>query len=94
MPGTRDGVIGKKVMATETKDKCSKCNCNCHCREALHADVYGMCPCSDCNCKNPKNHDDGECLSCQQRSLVMKWIIKLWNLYVEWLFKEHEKDKK
>ena len=52
-------------MATETKDKCSKCNCNCHCREALHADVYGMCPCSDCNCKNPKNHDDGECLSCQ-----------------------------
>ena len=65
MPGTRDGVTGKKVMATETKDKCDKCNCNCHCREALHADVYGMCPCSDCNCKNPKNHDDGECLSCQ-----------------------------
>ena len=52
-------------MATEMKDKCSKCTCNCHCREALHADVYGMCPCSDCKCDNPKNNDDGECLSCQ-----------------------------
>ena len=91
MPGTRDGATRKQDMATE--NRCKKCNCKCHCNEALHADVYGMCPCPECICKNPKN-DGEECLSCQQRSLVMKWIIKLWNLYVEWLFKEHEKDKK
>ena len=91
MPGTRDGATRKQDMATE--NRCKKCNCKCHCNEELHADVYGMCPCDDCVCKNPKN-DGEECLSCQQRSLVMKWIIKLWNLYVEWLFKEHEKDKK
>ena len=24
---------------------------------------------------------------------VMRWIAKLWKLYVEWLFKEHEKNK-
>ena len=91
MPGTRDGVTRKQDMATE--NRCKKCNCKCHCNEELHADVYGMCPCDDCVCKNPKN-DGEECLSCQQRSLIMKWIIKLWNLYVEWLFKEHEKNKK
>ena len=91
MPGTRDGATRKQDMATE--NRCKKCNCKCHCNEELHADVYGMCPCDDCVCKNPKN-DGEECLSCQQRSLIMKWIIKLWNLYVEWLFKEHEKNKK
>ncbi len=91
MPGTRDGATRKQDMATE--NRCKKCNCKCHCNEELHADVYGLCPCDDCVCKNPKN-DGEECLSCQQRSLVMKWIIKLWNLYVEWLFKEHEKDKR
>ena len=91
MPGTRDGATRKQDMATG--NRCKKCNCKCHCNEELHADVYGLCPCPECICKNPKN-DGEECLSCQQRSLVMRLIIKLWNLYVEWLFKEHEKDKR
>ena len=62
MPGTRDGVTRKQDMATE--NRCKKCNCKCHCNEELHADVYGMCHCDDCVCKNPKN-DGEECLSCQ-----------------------------
>ena len=55
MPGTRDGATRKQDMATE--NRCKKCNCKCHCNEELHADVYGMCPCSDCKCDNPKNND-------------------------------------
>jgi len=61
MLGIKDGATRKQDMATE--NRCKKCNCKCHCNEELHADVYGLCPCDDCVCKNPKN--DGECLSCQ-----------------------------
>ena len=76
MPGTRDGVTRKQDMATE--NRCKKCNCKCHCNEELHADVYGMCPCDDCVCKNPKN-DGEECLivSIGGRSFIMKWIAIL-----------------
>jgi len=49
MLGTRDGVTGKKVMATETKI-CKDCNHQCHCKEDLHADEYGLCPCKACKC--------------------------------------------
>ena len=45
-------------------DKCKECNCNCHCNIKEHSDLYGVCPCEDCKCENPKN-DGEECLSCQ-----------------------------
>jgi hypothetical protein len=49
MLGTKDGEIGKKVMATETKT-CSKCYHECHCNQELHADEYGVCVCEECKC--------------------------------------------
>ena len=40
MLGTRDGEIGKKAMATETKT-CKDCYHECHCDNELHADGPG-----------------------------------------------------
>ena len=45
-------------------DKCKECNCDCHCNVKDHSDLYGVCPCEDCKCENPKNEGE-ECLSCQ-----------------------------
>ena len=55
------------INTIETKkniNKCKKCQCKCHCKQDLHADVYGICTCGDCKCRNPVN-DGEECLSCQ-----------------------------
>jgi hypothetical protein len=49
MPGTRDGEIEKKAMATETKT-CKNCYHECHCDGDLHADEYGVCVCDECKC--------------------------------------------
>ena len=49
MHGTKDGAIGKKVMATETKT-CKDCYQECHCKQELHADEYGVCVCEECKC--------------------------------------------
>ena len=51
-------------------DKCKECNCNCHCNVKEHSDLYGVCPCEDCKCENPKNEGE-ECLSCQQREIYI-----------------------
>ena len=48
-PGTRDGEIEKKAMATETKT-CKNCYHECHCDGDLHADEYGVCVCEECKC--------------------------------------------
>jgi hypothetical protein len=52
--------------------KCKNCNCDCHCDGDLHADVYGVCTCDDCKCREVKEEpvglvvdDTGECESCQ-----------------------------
>jgi len=52
--------------------KCKNCNCNCHCDGDLHADVYGVCTCDNCKCREVKDKQEGlvidetgECESCQ-----------------------------
>jgi len=58
--------------------KCKNCHHKCHCNDELHADVYGVCTCDNCNCergtaqdKTYENEgglvidDTGECESCQ-----------------------------
>ena len=52
---------------------CQKCHHGCHCNDDLHSDIYGVCPCEKCKCKEVKGEDFGgliiddedECLSCQ-----------------------------
>ena len=61
-------------------NKCKNCNCNCHCDGDLHTDVYGVCTCENCECRNGKDKaedstyenngglvidDTEECESCQ-----------------------------
>ena len=41
-------------------NKCAECNCNCHCNTKEHSDLYGVCSCTNCECKK---YD--ECESCQ-----------------------------
>jgi hypothetical protein len=52
-----------------TVDKCTDCSCNCHCNNKGHSDLYGVCPCENCKCKNKEKEiivdDSDECLSCQ-----------------------------
>ena len=75
----------------ENVNRCKKCQCRCHCKDELHSDVYGLCACGECKCNNPTNEGE-ECLSCQQKVLIMKklnpiyWIKKLWKKYIDWLF--------
>jgi hypothetical protein len=59
--------------------KCNNCHHDCHCNGELHADVYGVCTCDNCECKKEKERaedqtyetgglvidDTGECESCQ-----------------------------
>ena len=52
--------------------KCKNCNCDCHCDGDLHADVYGVCTCENCKCREVKDEPEGivvdetgECESCQ-----------------------------
>ena len=59
--------------------KCKNCHCNCHCDGELHADVYGVCTCDNCECNKEQEKaedlsfenngvvvdDTGECESCQ-----------------------------
>ena len=59
-------------------DKCKECNCNCHCNVKEHSDLYGVCPCEDCKCENPKNEGE-ECLSCQPTDQEQFMLIE--NLY-------------
>ena len=33
-------------------------NCNCHCSTQEHSDLYGVCPCTNCDCAE-------ECEVCQ-----------------------------
>jgi len=52
---------------------CQKCNHGCHCSGHSHSDIYGICPCNKCECKEVKEKnvgglvidDEDECLSCQ-----------------------------
>ena len=39
--------------------KCNKCFHPCHCAEdkSLHADIYGVCTCEQCNCEKSKAED-------------------------------------
>ena len=39
--------------------KCNKCFHPCHCEEdkSLHADIYGVCTCENCNCEKKKSED-------------------------------------
>ena len=48
-------------------EKCTDCNCNCHCNNKGHSDLYGVCPCENCKCKEKEVvvDDSNECLSCQ-----------------------------
>ena len=39
--------------------KCKNCNCDCHCSLKEHSDLYGVCSCNNCDCKE-------ECEACQQ----------------------------
>ena len=64
--------------------KCRNCHCNCHCDGELHADVYGVCTCDNCECKKKQERaedlsfenngvvvdDTGECESCQWKSYL------------------------
>ena len=52
--------------------KCKNCNCDCHCDGELHSDVYGVCVCENCKCREVKDESEGlvidetgECESCQ-----------------------------
>jgi len=52
--------------------KCKNCNCDCHCDNELHSDVYGVCACENCKCREVKTEAVGlvvdetnECESCQ-----------------------------
>ena len=52
------------------KKVCKKCHHGCHCKEELHSDIYGLCPCDNCDCggvvsKGVVIDDSEECLSCQ-----------------------------
>ena len=40
-------------------NKCKNCNCECHCSLKEHGDMYGVCNCMNCDCKE-------ECETCQQ----------------------------
>ena len=62
--------------------KCKNCNCDCHCDGDIHGDVYGLCTCENCKCREVKNEPEGlvvdetgECESCQQEDLVYEKII-------------------
>ena len=33
-------------------NKCDSCNCNCHCNVKGHSDLYGVCSCENCKCKD------------------------------------------
>ena len=53
-------------------DKCKECNCNCHCNIKEHSDLYGVCACDNCKCREVKDEPKGvvvddtdECESCQ-----------------------------
>ena len=35
--------------------KCKNCNCDCHCDGDLHSDVYGVCTCENCKCREVKD---------------------------------------
>ena len=39
--------------------KCKNCSCDCHCNVKEHSDLYGICICNDCDCRE-------ECEVCQQ----------------------------
>jgi hypothetical protein len=54
-------------MATDKIKKCGDCSCNCHCNVKGHSDLYGVCPCEDCQCNKEEVivDDTDECLSCQ-----------------------------
>jgi len=48
--------------------KCKDCNCNCHCNTKEHGDMYGVCNCRNCDCKEPEGvvvDETNECESCQ-----------------------------
>jgi hypothetical protein len=52
--------------------KCKNCNCDCHCDGDLHTDVYGVCTCENCKCREVQAEPEGlvvdetkECESCQ-----------------------------
>jgi len=48
--------------------KCKDCNCDCHCTKKEHGDIYGACPCKNCDCKKPESvvvDETNECESCQ-----------------------------
>ena len=52
--------------------RCKNCNCKCHCDGDLLADVYGVCTCENCKCREVKDESEGlvidetgECESCQ-----------------------------
>ena len=40
-------------------NKCKNCNCDCHCSLKEHSDMYGVCSCNNCDCRE-------ECEACQQ----------------------------
>ena len=48
-------------------NKCESCNCNCHCNVKGHSELYGVCPCENCKCKEKEVvvDDSNDCLSCQ-----------------------------
>ena len=54
-------------------NNCKDCNCNCHCNVKGHSDLYGVCPCENCKCKEKEVivDDKNECLSCQQKGETM-----------------------
>jgi len=56
----------------EKMRRCKNCNCDCHCDGDLHTDVYGVCTCDNCKCREVKDKSEGlvvddtdECESCQ-----------------------------
>ena len=62
--------------------KCKNCNCDCHCDGDLHGDVYGLCTCENCKCREVKEEpeglvvdDTGECESCQQQVGIMNYYF-------------------
>ena len=62
--------------------KCKNCNCDCHCDGDLHSDVYGVCTCDNCKCREVKEEpvgvvvdDTGECESCQQWVGLMNYYF-------------------
>ena len=51
--------------------KCKNCNCVCHCGIKEHSDMYGVCSCTACACRDESVvnetivNDTDECESCQ-----------------------------